>query len=267
VFGLRYVLLIGLLLFIVVLTLGCISETPEVQPTESPQSTTPPETPAEHFSESPRPTITPTSTEQDCFDFDFVKAYNVTDVIYDLWSKDRGEPPNLYLTKNGTRICDNYEATMRFINKTLGENGEKIPCGSLRLEIAHTMGDYVLMYFTGVLMDSTGGMKKSGNTSPDIKYYIYDPNDLQLDIPIPLFPRLVNNLTIFKTMIECPECVNVIDPSEYLTLIDTNDYLEYLGIIITEYEKVFEVEKSISCEEYAAERLVATTDDATSIMS
>jgi plastocyanin len=62
VFRLKKVAFIGLLLLAVVLTLGCIGETPEVQKSESLQTTIPPETPAEHFPESPRPTTIPPTT-------------------------------------------------------------------------------------------------------------------------------------------------------------------------------------------------------------
>jgi hypothetical protein len=52
VFRLGKVALIGLLLLIIISS-GCGSETSQVQTTDSPQTTIPPETPAEHFPESP----------------------------------------------------------------------------------------------------------------------------------------------------------------------------------------------------------------------
>jgi plastocyanin len=57
---LRKFTIIGVLLLLFI-SLGCISEISQIQTTETPQLTTPPETPAEHFPETSRPTLSPTS--------------------------------------------------------------------------------------------------------------------------------------------------------------------------------------------------------------
>ncbi|MHA2219470.1 MAG: hypothetical protein ACXACY_26470 [Candidatus Hodarchaeales archaeon] len=196
--------------------------------------------PPEHFPESLTRTITPTSSEKECYYYDPRRVFNFTQDMLELLreeARNRGEEliPWLKDDYDGITICDNYESSIKWIDNQFGENLEKIACGSLTLGIAHSTGNYVLIYSPDRPIVSWHAEYKGPY------YVLFNPSS---DIPIPIIPIFFNG-------------------EDDMTILENDEYFKHLGITITKHEKLFHVEKEKSCEEYSMD----ITDAATSVMS